>query len=119
MDFAITTDGICGAMTWDKAATIFNNIFLSLTITRGEFFAAPDFGLRNRGRMKNTERNALLVRDDCRQALQWLIDTGRATSIDVGVERDRIQDPNRLKVLVTAVQANGQAVTFETFKAVV
>jgi len=119
MDFAIVMNNGQAAQTFDKAGDIFNNIYLSLSIKKGSWWQDPEFGLRERGRMKNTESNARLVREDCKQALQWIIAAGRATSINVITERDRTQNLNRLKILVEATQADGQKVTFETFKEVV
>ena len=119
MDFAIIMNNGQAEQTFDKAGDIFNNIYLSLAIKKGSWWFDPNFGLRDRGRMKNTEANARLVRQDCKEALQWIIDAGRATSIEVNTERDRSQDLNRLKILVEATQADGKRVTFETFKEVV
>lgn len=120
MDFAITTPADGQAqMTFNEVGDIFNNIFLSLTVKKGSFFHNPDFGLRQRGRLKNTEATAALIRHDYKDALQWLIDTGRARSVDVSSERDRRQDLNRLKLLIEVVQADGRTVTFTTFREVV
>lgn len=120
MDFAITipADGQA-QMTFDEAGDIFNNIYLSVTVEKGSFFHNPGFGLRRRDRLKNTEATAELIRHDYKDALQWLIDTGRAKSVDVSAERDRRQDLNRLKLLIEVVQADGRTVTFTTFKEVV
>jgi phage gp46-like protein len=119
MDFTIISGGTDPEQTHTPADSIFNNILLSLTIRQGSWWFDPGFGLRRRERMKNTENNARLVEADCRQALQWLIDSGRAASIEVFTERDRTQNLNRLKILVEAVQADGRRITFETFKEVV
>lgn len=119
MDFAITLQDGQAQMTFDEAGDIFNNIYLSLTVAKGSFFHNPDLGLRQRGRLKNTEATAALIRHDYKDALQWLIDTGRAKSVDVSSERDRRQDLNRLKLLVEVVQADGRTVTFTTFRGVV
>jgi phage gp46-like protein len=123
MDFAIDIDpntGL-GSMTFDKADTIANNVWLSLMIDRGSWFFNPDFGSRLYllKRAKNTERTAALAREYCREALQWLLDTGKATAVQVYSERDRIQDIHRLKLLVEVTQANGEVVSFETFVEVV
>ncbi len=121
MDFAIAINNGRGEMTFDKADSIFNNVFLSLTIDKGSFFADPDFGSRLYllKRAKNTEQTARLARDYCREALQWLLDTGRATAVDIHTQRDRTQDLNRLKLLVEVTQADGRQVSFETFMEVV
>ena len=120
MDYAIATeDGLTGAMSFDPATDLTNNIFLSLTVKKGSWFHNPSFGLRQRDRLKNTENTTSLIRHDYIDALKWLLDTGRAKSVEVWVERDRTQDLNRLKILVEVVQADGQKVTFETYREVV
>jgi phage gp46-like protein len=119
MDFAIAMNNGLADQTFDKSQNILNNIYLSLSIRQGSWWMDPTFGLKDRGRMKNTEATARLVKQDCEQALQWLIETGRAKSIEVFTERDRSQDLNRLKVLVVATQADGRVVSFEKFMEVV
>lgn len=104
-----------------KAETIFNNVYLSLMLRKGSFFAAPDFGSRLHllHRAKNTARTELLAREYCREALQWLLDTGRATAVEVFAERDRQQNLNLLKLLVEVTQTDGRELTFQTFVEVV
>lgn len=124
MDFAIAIPAVSsteplGRMTFDEAGDIGNNIYLSVAVEKGSFFHNPAFGLRRRGRLKNTATTAALIRQDYLEALRWLVDTGRARSVEVFVERDRTQDLGRLKVLIEAVQADGRTVTFTTFKEVV
>lgn len=122
MDFSIDI-GINGqgTMTFDKATTIMNNVWLSLIIDRGSWFFNPDFGSRLYllKRAKNTEHTAALAREYSREALQWLLDTGRATEIQVHSQRDRTRDIHRLKLLVEVTQANGERVSFQTFVEVV
>jgi phage gp46-like protein len=120
-DFAITgidARGI-GEMTFDPSTDISNNVYLSLTIPKGSWFFNPLFGLRRRGRMKNTERTASLIAEDARSALQWLLDSGRASKIEVSTERDPLADPYRLKLLVEVMQKDGNSVSFAIFKEVV
>lgn len=122
MDFAIDIDDSgLGGMTFDKATTIMNNVYLSLMIDRGSWFFNPEFGSRLYllKRAKNTEQTAALAREYCKEALQWLLDTGKATAVQVYSERDRTQDLHRLKLLVEVTQANAEQVTFQTFVEVV
>jgi len=123
MDFTILTDddATVGKMTFDAAGDIMNNVYLSLVVKRGSWFQNPDFGSRLHllQRAKNTEKTAALAEEYCREALQWLIDTGRATHIDVRTERDRSQDLHRLKLLVEVTQADGRTVSFDRFVEVV
>ena len=124
MDFAITINNQNGTaeMTYDKATTLENNIYLSLTVQRGSFFANTSFGSRlhllQRG--KNTNRTMRLAIDYAKEALQWMIDTGKARTVEVWAERDRIQDIHRLKLLVEVIPVNSdQPVAFSIFIEVV
>ncbi len=121
MDFKIITGDGLGQMTFDRADSIMNNIFLSLMVRRGSFFQNPEFGSRLHllHRAKNTEKTAALAVEYCKEALQWLLDVGRATKIEVVSQRDRLQDLNRLKLLIETTQADGRTVTFDYFVEVV
>jgi len=123
MDFRILTDddATVGRMTFDPAGDIMNNVYLSLVVKRGSWFQNPEFGSRLHllHRAKNTEKTAALAEEYCREALQWLLDVGRATKVDVHTERDRSQDLHRLKLLVEVTQADGRTVSFGTFVEVV
>lgn len=121
MDFAILTNGITGQMTFDPVTDIGNNVWLSLEVDKGSFFQNPNFGSRLYllKREKNTETTAALAVDYCKEALKWLLDTGRATNIDISYQRDVLENPNRLKVLIAVTQANGQQAGFTYFVEVV
>jgi len=120
MDLAIVlNNGLADVNLTGSAEDIFNNIYISVGIERGSWFFNPRFGLRRRERLKNTEKTRRLIEADYREALQWIIDAGRATRIDVTTERDRNQVTGRLKILIEAYQADGSKVTFTTFKEVI
>ena len=119
MDYAITLQDGLASMSFDPADGIFNNVYLSLTVARGTFFHNTSFGLRQRGRLKNTPATAALIRQDYLEALQWLIDTGKATAIQVTVQQKTLQNLNRLELLVAVTQADGRVLTFTAFKEVV
>ncbi len=124
MDFNIDTTEAAqglGAMSFDRSDDIMNNIFLSIMVKKGSFFARPSFGsrLHELARHKNTATTEALAKDYCAEALQWLIDAGKAVSFDIQTERDPEGDPHRLKILITAVQADLSVVTFETYQEVI
>ena len=126
MDFNIdiATDGsAAGAMTYEQATdgNLRNNIYLSLMVQKGAWFQDLNFGSRLHllQRAKNTEQTAALAEEYCREALQWLIDTGRATKINVTSDRDRLQDLHRLKMIVEVTRADGDQVTYTAFVEVV
>ncbi|PKN05562.1 MAG: hypothetical protein CVU74_01145 [Deltaproteobacteria bacterium HGW-Deltaproteobacteria-9] len=118
MDFAITTESGIGAMTFNKVETIMNNIYLSLVVARGSFFANTSFGSRLHllQRAKNTDTTMRLAIDYCKEALQWMIDAGKASAVNVYAQRDRTEDLNRLKLLIEVTPYSGAApVAFSTF----
>jgi len=123
MDFRIDMTNGLGEMTFEKSEDIMNNVYLSLMVRKGSFFQNPDFGSRLHllKRAKNTEQTAALAREYCKEALRWLLNTGRATKIDVYSERDLggagVRD--RLKLLVEVTQADGRKLSFATFLEVV
>lgn len=122
MDFAINLNAGLPEMTWDRSdGTIFNNIYLSLMIPRGGWWFNPEFGsrLHELGREKLTPRTERLARDYTREALQWLIDAGRATAVAIDTEIDRTQTTGRLKLIIAVTQADNRTVTFDTFVGVV
>jgi phage gp46-like protein len=120
LDFAITIENQTGLgqMTFEKATTIMNNIYLSLMVKRGSFFADTSFGSRLHllQRAKNTDTTMRLAVDYCKEALQWMIDTGKASAVNVYAQRDRPQDLYRLKLLVEVTPYSGaEPVAFTTF----
>lgn len=121
MDYKIEISGVTADMTFEKADSILNNIYLSLMIRRGSFFQNPDFGARLHllQRAKNTANTELLAKEYCKEALQWLFDTGKAEKIEVFTERDITQDLHRLKLLIRVTQADGQQVSYATFLEVI
>lgn len=115
MDFAIAYDAFSADMTFNPADSLANNVWLSLNVRRGSFFAAPQFGSRLHLLQKNTAKTAELAVAYAQEALKWLLDTGRATSIDVSAQRDPVDFPNALLLNGTVVQADGRVFTFKQF----
>lgn len=119
MDYALALNDSGADLSFSKASDINNNIYLSLAIIRGTWWFNPEFGMRDTRRLKNTEQTARLVAEWIKEALQWLLDSGRASTIAVTMQRDPRQDPHRLRALIEVTQANGQQLTFEKFVEVV
>jgi len=120
MDFQLIYDSQSGAIdqTFEQAGDLINNIILTLSIKKGSWWFDPSFGLIHRPRLKNTPATARLLQQDMEQALQWIIDAGRATSITIATQRDE-NNRHRLNFLITAIQPDGRSVTYTTFKEVV
>jgi len=120
MDFQLSYDAQSGAIdqTFEKSGDIVNNIIITLAIKKGEWWHDPTFGVTHRPRLKNTPASARLIRQDIEQALQWIIDAGRAVAIQVETWRDD-NNRHRLNVLITATQTDGRVVTYTTFREVV
>lgn len=118
MDYTImpTADG--PQVSFEKSSGLFNNVFLSLAIGEGDWWFDPSFGLKKRKRLKNTPATARLLEKDHRDALQWMLDTGRATTVTVvasPVDNDRF----RLQLHIEVTAADGEVVTYDKFVEVV
>lgn len=104
--------------------TWMNNVYLSLMIERGSDWLNPFFGsnLHLLSRSKNTQQTELLAKNYCEEALNWLLDYGRANEIIV--ETERINPPIVhddlfiLKISVIIFQQDGYELTFEVYKEV-
>lgn len=110
MDFTIVIDNETGQaeMTYDKTTTLMNHIYLSLMIRRGSFFAWPLFGSRLHLllRAKNTVQTAQRAEGYAKEALQWMIDEGRAKSVEVFTRRNASAN-GRMDLLIEVTPANG------------
>lgn len=97
--------------------TIMNNIYLSLIVRKGTWAFAPDLGSRLHllQREKLLDRVATLAKQYCDEALKWIIDAGRAESIEVTATLDK--ENSRLTCLIEAVQ-KGQSVKYTHFVSV-
>lgn len=113
MDYTITIDDAgLPQVSLEKSSGLFNNVFLSLTIGKGDWWFDPSFGLRKRRRLKNTPSAARLLEQDHKEALQWMIDSGRAVSVEVTSEP---AGRNRLKLSAAVVGAGGETATYDKF----
>ena len=116
MDFKIvSTDGLGGEMSWDKAEDLGTHVALSLSVNQGDFFQDPTFGSRLFEVKKLTTKGMNLAQQYIEEALQWLLDTGKASNIDVFVERDSI-DRNRLNIRVQVEERDGNQITYDLYK---
>ncbi|MCD4675336.1 MAG: phage GP46 family protein [Desulfobacula sp.] len=122
MDFAldIKNTGVAD-MTFDKEDSIINNIYLSLMIDKGSFFQDQDFGSRLYllKRSKNVADTVRLARDYCHEALEWMIETGKAIKFEINTQIEKLTGTDRLKIQIIATESNGNQVEFSTFKEIV
>jgi len=118
MNFAIEFDSNGNpTMVWDKPIDISTNVWLSLNVTKGSLFNYKEFGLDLSDIKKVTENNLSLIEQRLNAALKWLIDTKKAKSVDIIVERDDI-DIYRVNYKVTVEQSDGIPVTVTSFRTV-
>ena len=94
------------------------NVYYSLHVKRGSWFASPAFGSRLHEVGGITADAISLAGDYCREALAWLLETGRAVAVEALVERD-LQDPTRFAIAVKVTRSNGEVVPLNTFYSVV
>lgn len=101
-------------LSWNKPPDISTNIWYSFNTKKGTQFYNKDFGLDLSDIKKVTNNNITAIHQRLVDAVQWLIDLGRAKSIDIIVEKD-LQDNTRVNFSLNAVQADGVPVVIENF----
>lgn len=102
---------ITGDLTGQRINTLANAIYLRLMTPLGSYWADPTLGSRlyTLRREKDKPRVGRLAQQYARDALQSLLDDGRATQIEVTTEQ---RHDGWLRLRVEVVQADGR---FETF----
>lgn len=117
MDFRIDMVAGLPVQTLDKAVDIRNNVILSLLVDRGAWFFNPKFGSRLYllRREKLTQRVVDLAVSYAKEALEWLIECGRASKVEVSAVSDANLQAGRMLLHVQVTQANGEQVAFRHF----
>lgn len=95
----------------DSSGGLMNAIVLRILTPLGSYWAEPLLGsrLNELQREKDLERVAVLAKQYSEQALQGLLDDGRASAIDVQTQRNH---DGRLLLDIAVTAANGQRLTF-------
>jgi len=114
MDFQVNVAGGLGYMTFGKNSDIRTSMYMSLATKQGTFFQNPAFGSQLYKVKKVTDRNLDLAKQYITMALAWLINTGKASTIDIVVEKDSI-DFNRMNIRITATQPNSVTVYYQQY----
>ena len=112
MDFQVNTINGIGQMTWNKNTDIRSDVYFSLMIKRGSWFADTSFGCRLHEIKKLTDSNLLLAHQYVLEALNWLIQTGRATTISAVATK---ADYNKISIDIQVQQANGIKLFYKIF----
>lgn len=114
MDFQINLDrgNSTGSMTFNKNTDIRSNIYFSLFINQGDWFYDPNFGTKLKTIRKVTDSSILLARQYTEQALNWLINTGKASAINVICERD-LTNFNQINMKITVQQPNSVTLFYQ------
>jgi len=118
--YTITPNGTGADLSYTEGSgsDLLNNVWLSLNIPRGSWWFDQAFGLRKRPNMKNTPALVQLLQQDCRDALQWLLDNRRATAIEVDAQ-EVPGDRFRVRLACRITGANGKTVSYDKFVKVV
>lgn len=95
-------------------AQLYENVRLSMTVPKGSLFKKPGFGnrlgeLRTETASEDTRRRAETY---AKEALQWMLDVGRAETVEASAVYD---DHERLVIAVEVVSPAGQNVAFSRF----
>lgn len=101
-----------GDLSGQRITTLANAVYLRLQTPLGTWWAEPTLGsrLHELQREKDLPRIGQLARQYARQALQPLVDDGRATAIDVSVSQP---GNGRLLLTIEVAEASGDRQTFE------
>ncbi|ADE10485.1 phage GP46 family protein [Sideroxydans lithotrophicus] len=101
-----------GAIKRDPANGLLNSIYLRLTVPLGSYWEAPTLGSRlyTLEREKDKVRVAKLATQYAKQALDPILESGRATSITVTSEQP---NDGHLYLLFEVVAASGETLTFK------
>lgn len=101
-----------GTPTRDPGEGLANAIYIRLMTPLGTYWQEPLLGsrLHELAREKDKARVGVLAKQYCENALQPIIDDGRATRIDVDVEQPH---DGRLYLLIEAYDAAGRKLTYK------
>lgn len=112
MDTYIDPDS--GDYTGERISRLENAVYLRLMTPLGSWWAEPALGsrLHELAREKDVPRIALLAQQYAEQALQPLLDDGRAQAVEVSTEQPH---NGRCLLHVIVTDATGDKYTFEQF----
>ena len=121
IDFVLDIQDSGADMTLVAGDSFMNNIYLSLMIDKGSFFQDQDFGSRLYllKRKKNVPGTARLAKDYCHEALEWMIEAGKALGFEISTEIEKLTGTDRLKIHILATESNGNQGEFSTYKEIV
>jgi phage gp46-like protein len=113
MDLQINVQAGKSVLTLGKTGSLLNNIILSLSIIRGSWWFNPGFGSRldQLAREKDTPRSAMLAVEYAKEALAWMVETGRAKSVEAVTSHQE----GKLALTVTVTTPDGAKVDFTQF----
>lgn len=103
-----------------NADSIASDVWMTLTTPKGSQWANPLFGHEFDTLTKFTGDLIARAENLARKALQWLLRTGKAKSIDMVHVEFTAGNPNRINFRqVQLTQADGTPVTLENFTALI
>lgn len=104
-----------GVISMDDA--LLNNVYLSLAIPLGGWWAAPTFGSRLHllQKKKLVPGVAKTVEGYCRDALQWILAAKRAKAIDIAAELDETGSARRVVCLISVTKNDGTKLDYTHF----
>ncbi|WP_103035236.1 phage GP46 family protein [Castellaniella caeni] len=118
MDIALDPATADYALPWQRIETLANAVYVRLMTPVGSWWAAPTVGsrLHELMREKDVSRVYVRARQYAEQALQPLIDDGRARSVTVSADRSR---PGWCALQIAVVDNVGREQQFSHFVRVI
>ncbi|TBV12748.1 phage GP46 family protein [Stutzerimonas kirkiae] len=98
-------------LSGERISSLANAVYLRLMVPKGSYWADPELGslLYTLRREKDRQRVSTLAVQYAREALQGLLDDGRASAVDVTAEQPR---DGRLLLQIEVTDAAGCTQTF-------
>ena len=115
MQLDITAEGNLTMSVATEETTIKNQALMSVFSGWNTLFQRPDFGCRYREVDRISENNLKLISVYILDALNWLINTGKATKNEASAVQ---VDTHRIRIDVLVTQTDGQIIQFAVFKTV-
>lgn len=112
MDFRVDSTNSIPCLTFEKNTDLRTDIYFSLAVKKGGWFADLNFGSELFRVRKVTDGNMLLAHQYVLQALDWLKQTGRAVETSCVAGKS---GTDSMSLDITVVQANSVSLFYKAY----
>jgi len=117
MNFALVSDENGRvSMTLEKGDPLLNAMVLSVSISKGDWWKEPGFGL-DRSRLRKDSADApVRLKSALESASAWIVEAGLARHMDISVKRS---GPGRINFTMTGYRPDGGEAAYSNFVEVI